>query len=257
MRGRGVVSRGVVSRGVVSVVTAVMVGSALAGAAAVAADDGSFRLLTKPTESGPVVIRWNPCQDAITYKVNTTHARETRRGVAAARARARKEVVSAMDKVSAASGLPLTYTGTTRQIPTGDDWWQKQDQESEIVVAFVSRAAGHSTLLSGGSWGEGGQVYKYDGATVVTGRGFAVFDRDKARRLAAGFGPGTTRGNLILHELGHVMGLDHVRDARQLMNPAITSRSPNGFAAGDRAGLAELGPEAGCIDNATEFWPGS
>lgn len=217
---------------------------------------GNYRLLMTSTAGGSAPIRWNPCQDNITYKVNTMQARESGRGKAAARATARSEVVAAMDKLGDASGLTFTYTGATSQIPTGADWWQRQDENSEIVIAYVGGAA-DSSLLSTGSWGEGGQVYKFDGGSVVTGRGFAVFDRDKARRLTPGFGRGATRGNLVLHELGHVVGLDHVSDPKQLMNPTITARSPNGFASGDRAGLAALGPRAGCIDAAPALWSGS
>jgi len=44
---------------------------------------------------------------------------------------------------------------------------------------------------------------------------------------------------VILHELGHVMGLEHVDDPAQLMYPEIGS--PAGLAAGDLNGLYELG----------------
>jgi hypothetical protein len=43
---------------------------------------------------------------------------------------------------------------------------------------------------------------------------------------------------VILHELGHVMGLEHVDDPTQLMYPEIGS--PAGLAAGDLNGLYEL-----------------
>ena len=69
--------------------------------------------------------------------------------------------------------------------------------------------------------------------------------------LAAGFGPGLTRGNLVLHELGHVVGLDHVADRTQLMNAAIHEASPNGYATGDLAGLSLLGARQGCMSVAT------
>jgi hypothetical protein len=43
---------------------------------------------------------------------------------------------------------------------------------------------------------------------------------------------------VILHELGHVMGLEHVDDHRQLMYPEIGT--PDGLAAGDLTGLYKL-----------------
>ena len=67
------------------------------------------------------------------------------------------------------------------------------------------------------------------------------------RSYRAGFGTGVRRGNLILHELGHVVGLNHVSNARLLMNPMLSSYTPNGYAAGDSAGLTVVGRRAGCI----------
>ncbi len=76
--------------------------------------------------------------------------------------------------------------------------------------------------------------------------GEVVFDRDLSP-VRPGFGPGLTRGNLVQHELAHVAGLDHVQDRGQIMYPSISDRSPDGYAAGDRAGLAQLGAQGGCL----------
>jgi hypothetical protein len=68
---------------------------------------------------------------------------------------------------------------------------------------------------------------------------------DAGNRLAAGFGPGTTDGEVLLHELAHAVGLGHVLDPTQVMYPH-TTHSESQFGAGDRAGLAALGAAAGC-----------
>ena len=47
---------------------------------------------------------------------------------------------------------------------------------------------------------------------------------------------------MILHELSHVMGLEHVDDPLQLMYPEIGT--PDGLAAGDLNGLYQLGKAA-------------
>ena len=51
-------------------------------------------------------------------------------------------------------------------------------------------------------------------------------------------GPQRVRG-VILHELGHLVGLDHVDDPRELMYPRPTVQGDD-FADGDRRGLAAL-----------------
>jgi hypothetical protein len=82
----------------------------------------------------------------------------------------------------------------------------------------------------------------------VTGE--VVLDRDVSL-VRPGFGPGLTRGNLVQHELAHVIGLDHVQDRAQVMFPSISDRSPDGYGSGDRAGLAQLGAQGGCLRIAT------
>ncbi len=49
---------------------------------------------------------------------------------------------------------------------------------------------------------------------------------------------------VIMHEFGHVLGLDHVGDPSQLMYEGPSYRTS--FAAGDLAGLARLGTGA-CV----------
>jgi hypothetical protein len=51
--------------------------------------------------------------------------------------------------------------------------------------------------------------------------------------------------SIVLHELGHLMGLAHVDDEQQLMFPEARREVPD-FAAGDLTGLAALGAGA-CV----------
>ena len=84
--------------------------------------------------------------------------------------------------------------------------------------------------------------------TAAIVKGFVVVNTPKLlRSYRAGFGTGVRRGNLILHELGHVVGLNHVSNARLLMNPLLSRYSPSGYAASDAAGLSVVGRRAGCI----------
>ncbi|HET7901722.1 MAG TPA: matrixin family metalloprotease, partial [Candidatus Nanopelagicales bacterium] len=48
----------------------------------------------------------------------------------------------------------------------------------------------------------------------------------------------TDRYNLLFHEFGHALGLSHVSDTSQVMNPFISSQDL--FRLGDRTGLWQL-----------------
>jgi hypothetical protein len=53
-------------------------------------------------------------------------------------------------------------------------------------------------------------------------------------------------GAVLLHELGHLVGLGHVDDPAQLMAPTPGFGEVR-FGAGDRAGLAAVGADSGCL----------
>jgi len=241
--------------GVALIVAAVAV---VAPMAAVQADGNSFDLLTATNDGNEYPLRWNPCQSEITFQINVDQARQAGVSVKKAKVRAVAEIKVAFQRVGDETGLNFTYTGRSPEVPDGSDWYEEQAADSEIVVAYVKQGSSDaSSLLTGGSWGTGGQVYRTTPGKLVVGRGFVVLDASKTRRMKPGFGSGNVRGNLVLHELGHVMGLDHVDNPNQLMNPTLTERSPNGYAAGDRKGLSKLGAGPGCIAGAEEAWDGS
>jgi ribosomal protein L24E len=199
---------------------------------------GSFGFLRIGKDGTPV--RYNPCVDQH-FVINPLNAP----------AGAVDEVKTAFGRLGAATGIRFVYDGTTLEAHTrfgrrptyqpalyGDRW-------APILVTWTTELV--EPLLAGGTLGYGGSTSYWLGSTdeaYVTGE--VVFDTDQTV-LAAGFGPGLTRGNLIQHELGHVAGLDHVSDRSQLMYPSIHSASPDGYAAGDRAGLAQLGARQGCL----------
>jgi len=91
-----------------------------------------------------------------------------------------------------------------------------------------------------------GTTVTYTAAIV---KGFVVVDTARLlRAYKANFGTGVRRGNLMMHELGHVVGLNHVSNVRLLMNPLLSSYSPKGYAVGDASGLTLVDSRAGCIN---------
>jgi predicted Zn-dependent protease len=162
------------------------------------------------------------------------------------------ETQAAMRLLAVKSGMAFTYKGATTEVPRVGSTAR---QSADIVIAFTTPAKTNYPL-AGANAGQGGYSGGWrstsNGTTTTysagINKGFLVIDTpDMMARFKAGFGTGTRRGNLLLHELGHVMGLSHVSNARLLMNPSLSAATPNGYAAGDLAGLARVGRKAGCI----------
>jgi hypothetical protein len=209
-----------------------------------------------------VVARWNPCQPAVTFKVNPKHAAKTKAG----RARAVRDAKGAIARLSYETGISFRYTGRTSRIPknTSDEWADRMPN-AELDIAWVNqtKTKGRTDLLGragrGYAAGTGGYSYKFwrvgDGPwNGVSGRGFVVLNAAQNKKFRPGFGSGATRGDLLLHELGHVVGLNHVGSNDEVMYPTIIRRGKAGYNAGDRAGLARLGRAQGCIDVPDWIW---
>ena len=179
--------------------------------------------------------RWDPCSP-IGYVVQAGWIPDA----------GRRDLTEALRRLSLASGLSFVDEGDTEELPS-------QVRSSYQPARYGERWA---PLLIG--WvppgvtdvGVGGGVQGMSLSYAVPGRtgpslvsGQVVLDA--GNRLAAGFGPGTTDGEVLLHELAHAVGLGHVLDPTQVMYPQ-TTHSESEFGAGDRAGLAALGAPAGC-----------
>lgn len=70
---------------------------------------------------------------------------------------------------------------------------------------------------------------------------------DSSDDLRPGFGPGNTVGNVILHELGHAVGLEHIADPAALMSPAATPLTGEGFGAADQFQLNDIRERSRCL----------
>ena len=178
--------------------------------------------------------RWNPCQP-ITYRVNPS--RRPAHGLARVRA--------GFKTISEATGLRFVYAGSTTFIPyRAGQSSSKHVKHADIAVAWstprvVPSLAG-STLGMGGAQGDsvnGGPMQLHNGAVVFDATQRLLGPKAWVRRQ---------RTSLVLHELGHVIGLNHVSDKRQIMSPVLPGTAPR-YARGDLRGLAAVGAKGGCI----------
>lgn len=186
----------------------------------------SYRLLASHS-------RWDPCR-TVTYRVNPRLA--PRGGIL--------EVHRAFRMVSAASGLRFRYLGRTTHVPLRGGV-TTFDTTADVSVAWARPST--VPALAGSSIGYGGSRWRSAaGSWNQITNGYVVLD--STWRGARGFPLRhvQSRGQLLLHEIGHVVGLDHVADPRQTLH-ATLQRLPARFGAGDLAGLAAVGARQGCF----------
>jgi hypothetical protein len=151
--------------------------------------------------------------------------------------------------VSAASGIAFEAAGSTDEPPLsdraliqperyGDGWapvlvaWSDETEVAELAgqVAGVGGSAAVPGADGRGSWLAAGRL---------------VLDvPDLTAMQTRGDGYAQARA-IVVHELAHVLGLDHVDDPDELMNPVTSVRTDLG--PGDRQGLALVGQVA-CED---------
>ena len=187
------------------------------------------------TEDGDPV-RWDPCTP-IPWVLDTTNAPPD----------ARETVSLAMARISAASGLEFEYRGATTELPSRDRSLVTTDGGAWAPV-LITWVPGDSTDLPLGDAERGVSVpvAVRDGGPRVFVTGQVVLNSDK--RLLTGFEDRhASWGAVVLHELAHLVGLDHVDDPSQLMHPT-PGFGPVELGAGDLAGLAAVGAGGGCVE---------
>lgn len=180
--------------------------------------------------------RFDPCR-AISYRLNL--ARAPRGGA--------MDAHRAIGQLAQATGLRFRYLGTTTSMPGTRRKWSP---DTNLVIAWA-RPSESSWDLRGKTVGRGGvvssqAVRQANGSWSyrITRAGVLI---DSTASMRGGFGPGSLRGRVLMHELAHAAGLGHTSGAYQVLREVISTAGPARWGAGDLTGLSRIGKTQGCL----------
>jgi hypothetical protein len=192
----------------------------------------SYKFLAVNSDGSPV--GYSPCRP-LHYVVNASLAPEGAAGL----------VPLAIQAISKATGIQFVDDGATDEQPSaqrapyqpgtyGERW-------APLLISWTTPDV--APKLGGKVIGTGGSThYSYGNGPKSYVTGSLELDAPQmATELEQPDGTAYATA-VILHELAHVMGLEHVDDPVQLMYPEIGA--PDGLAAGDLNGLYQLGRAA-------------
>lgn len=183
------------------------------------------------------IIRWDPCRP-VRWVFNPANRPDG--GLA--------QVKEGVRRIEAATGLDFRYVGETKLNPNPYGTGLKS---AEVVIGWRT-PAGYPPFRGTAAVGHGGSSYyadhrEPDGTWVNRAAlGGVVLNAAMDARLADGYGSGLTWGEVVIHELGHVVGLDHTPARQQIMHRQMSDRNAD-WGAGDLAGLERLGDTRGCL----------
>ncbi len=191
---------------------------------------GSYRFMQHQPGDPDAPVSYDPCK-VIRVRINPDGIHD--------QARMQSLVLSAMRRISTATGLRLEYDGRSTARPR----WRTPTEPffggpRPVLISFADGE--EMPELKGQVAGVGGStaVRQFGVQTYITGQ--ATLDVDTFNELLDGdpARPRVARA-LVMHELAHVVGLAHVSDPHELMYSQ--NRGQRYFGPGDLRGLALLG----------------
>ncbi len=192
------------------------------------------------------ITRWDPCA-VLHYVVDPQGAPPG--GMEAIRA--------AIGQVSTATGIRFAFDGYVAERPSlrraelgREPPRPGRNPFKSVLVGWYSQGEA-PTGTEDDVIGYAAPLYEFNGTQRVYVSGLIGIRRDAD--LSSGFDGNQSVGGVLLHELGHLMGLGHSIDDGQIMYfQAGHLRGPARYQAGDLAGLRELGRTKGCLDS--QLW---
>jgi hypothetical protein len=198
---------------------------------AVESPTSGFRFLEHQSDR-TTPVTWSPCRP-IHYVVRAANAPKGGAEI----------LTAAVAEVAKATGLDFVADGPTSEAPSedrqpyqpdvyGNRWapvlvaWATKDEVPDFGVDVAGEAGPLVVGLAGGD--------------LVDVSGRVYLDADSFRLLVKSRQGRAVAQAIVMHELGHLVGLAHVNDKKQLMFPRAQVAQVT-FGAGDLAGLRALG----------------
>jgi hypothetical protein len=182
---------------------------------------------------------WNPCKP-IRYAINMNGYDESYRAV----------ITEDIARVATATGFQFDYVGDSTIIPVQADPWGYPYNDFlqgtapyDIIISLTNETITDLVPgpIAGRAWLNWVHYPDKDGRFFV-----ASVTIDMGDLFGHPVWAGDGVGPMLLHELGHAIGLDHVTDPTQIMYPLLSG--PNTYGAGDLRGLWLSGAVRGCLN---------